>query len=59
VLWTNSNETSIVPTGAVGDKRLLTDPQRIGKVKWMPLTKKKEPKEGWSSHDARVLHLSG
>jgi hypothetical protein len=31
----NSNETSIVPVCAVGDKRMLTDSERCGKVKWM------------------------
>ena len=57
----NTDQTSIVPSSAVSDKRMLTDSERSGKVKWMgpDNAKKKTPKEGWSSHDARVLFLSG
>ena len=57
-MWINSNETSVVTTLAVADKRMLTDSERVGKVKWMD-EKKKPPKGGWSVHDARVLYVSG
>ena len=61
VFWKNSNQTSIVPVGAVCDKRMLTDSQRCGKVMWMGEddAKKKPPKKGWSTHDGRVLYVSG
>jgi hypothetical protein len=58
VYWVNSNETSIVPSEAVSDKRMLTDNSRVGKIKWMD-KKRKTPKEGWTSHDGRVLSTSG
>ncbi|XP_065676361.1 uncharacterized protein LOC136092322 isoform X3 [Hydra vulgaris] len=57
VFWVNSQQTSIVPSIAVSDKRMLTDDKRVGKVKWMD-EKKKVPSEGWSSHDGRVLSIS-
>jgi len=54
-----TQETSVVPVVAIGDKRMLTD-RRVGKVQWMSDNpKKKPPKSGWSTHDARVLHMSG
>ena len=60
MLWVNSDESSLVPIVAVSDKRMITDPERIGKVRWMPVDgKKKAPKNGWTVHDARILHVSG
>jgi hypothetical protein len=61
VYWTNSNQTSIVPSTAVGDKRMLTDPKKVGKVKWMGPDdgKKKPPKDGWTLHDGRILCVNG
>ena len=44
VLWIHSNETSIVTTLAVADKRMLTDSERVGKVKWMDDEKKSRQK---------------
>ncbi len=58
VYWTNSEQTSIVPSVGVSDKRMLTDSKRVGKIKWMD-AKKKPPAEGWSSFDGRVLFVSG
>ena len=61
VYWIITDLTSIVPCNAVYDKRMLTDSERSGKVKWMGPddAKKKSLKEGWSSHDARILFVSG
>ena len=61
VYWIITDQTSIVPCNAVYDKRMLTDSERSGKVKWMgPDDAKKKPlKEGWSSHDVRILFVSG
>jgi len=62
VFWTSSNETSIVPICAVSDKRMLTDSQRCGKVKWMGENddkRKKAPKDGYSTHDGRILVVGG
>ena len=58
VFWVNSQQTSIVPSIAVSDKRMLTDNKRVGKIKWMD-EKRKIPPEGWSSHDGCVLSISG
>ena len=60
-LWVQTNETTIVPIEAVGDTRMHTDLERVGKILWMPDTKgkKKPQKNGWTSHDGRVLHISG
>ncbi len=54
-------QTSNGPSNAVSDKRMLTDSERSGKIKWMGPddAKKKPPKEGWSSHNASVLFVSG
>ena len=60
MLWVHTNQTSVLPVEAVGDRRMHTDPERVGKIQWMPdNAKRKPPKNGWSSHDGRVLHISG
>ena len=46
VLWIHSNETSIVTTLAVADKRMLTDSERVGKVKWMDEKKSRQQAAG-------------
>ena len=59
MLWVHTNETSIVPIEAIGDRRMHTDPDRVGKIQWMPDNpKRKAPQNGWSCHDGRVLHIA-
>ena len=59
-LWVHIQQTSFVSVVAVGDRRMLTNPECVGKVQRMPDNpKKKPPKSGWTRHDARVLHISG
>jgi len=54
------NQTSIVPVEAIGDKHMHTDPKSVGKIRWMPDNpERKALKNGWFSHDGRVLHIAG
>ena len=60
ILWVDDNTSSVVPTIAVGDKRMLTDRERVERVKWMDIDlKKKTPADGWEVHNGRVLFLGG
>jgi len=60
ILWISENKTAIVPDKAVTDKRMLTEPEMVGKVKWMGEgdRNKAEPKDGWKQYDARALAVS-
>ena len=45
VLLVHTDESSLVPIVTVSDKRMITDPERFEKVRWMPVDcKKKAPK---------------
>ena len=54
VFWVNSQQTSIVPSIAVSDKRMLTDNKRVGKIKWID-EKRKIPPEGDGLHTMDVF----
>jgi len=58
--YMHTNQTPIVPVEAIGDRHMHTDPESVGKIRWMlDNSERKAPKNGWSSHDGRVLHIAG
>jgi hypothetical protein len=58
VHWVSDKQCSVTHESFVVDKKMLSDPDRIGLVKYADKGKK-APKGGWSSFPARVTYVTG
>jgi len=59
VFWVEEQKYSIVTEDFVTDKKMLSNHQLVGQVKYGGVIGKKEPKSGFRTYPAKVVATSG